>query len=142
VVPVSVKVVNVNKAPVAQARKLSGGVSGETVSLDASLSKDADGEQLTYKWEQTDGPAVSLSSDNEPSVTFQAPDTKSNVTLSFKVTVTDTHGATASHDVQVEVTPAKEQGGCSSTGNSSGGAMLLALLGGLFLSRRRFTLRA
>jgi len=142
VVSVSVKVLNVNKAPAAQARKLSGGISGETVSLDASLSKDPDGEQLTYKWEQTAGPSVSLSSDKEPSVTFQAPVTAVNVTLTFKVTVTDTNGASASQEVQVEVTPAKEEGGCASTGNSSGGAMLLALLAGVFLSRRRLTLRA
>jgi MYXO-CTERM domain-containing protein len=141
-VSVSVMVKNVNKAPVAQARKLSGGVSGETISLDASLSKDEDGEQLTYKWEQKGGPGVTLSSDKEPSVTFQAPVTAVNVTLTFKVTVTDTNGATASQEVQVEVTPAKEEGGCSSTGNTSGGAMLLALLAGLFLSRRRLTLRA
>ncbi|HYI03088.1 myxosortase-dependent M36 family metallopeptidase [Hyalangium sp.] len=142
VVPVSVKVLNQNKAPAAQARKLSGSVSGETVALDASLSTDPDGEKLTYKWEQTDGPSVMLSSDNEPSVTFQAPDTKSNVTLTFKVTVTDAHGASASQEVQVEVTPAEEEGGCSSTGTSSGGAMLIALLAGLMFSRRRITLRA
>ncbi len=145
VVAVSVKVLNVNKAPAAQARKLSGGKSGESITLDASLSKDPDGEQLTYKWEQTDGPSVSLSSDREPSVTFQAPTTKTNVTLTFKVTVTDTHGLSASQEVQVEVTGVtaeEEGGGCASTGTSSGGAMLLALLAGVLLSRRRITLRA
>ncbi|MFL5343255.1 MAG: myxosortase-dependent M36 family metallopeptidase [Hyalangium sp.] len=144
-VTVSVKVLNVNKAPAAQARHVAGGVSGETVTLDALGSTDPDGEKLTYKWEQTDGPEVSLSSATEPTVTFQAPSTTSNVTLAFKVTVTDTHGATASQTVNVEVTPAKDTGnsggGCTTTGNSGGGAMLLALLAGVALSRRRLALR-
>jgi uncharacterized protein (TIGR03382 family) len=145
VLSVSVKVLNVNKAPAAQARKLGNSASGETVTLDASLSKDMDGEQLTYKWEQTNGPAVTLSSDKEPTVTFKAPTTTTNVTLTFKVTVTDTHGASASQEVQVEVTGVKDEnegGGCASTGTSSGSAMLLALLAGVLLSRRRITLRA
>ncbi|KFE62096.1 myxosortase-dependent M36 family metallopeptidase [Hyalangium minutum] len=142
VVSVSIKVVNVNKAPVADARKLAGGEGKQSVTLDASLSSDADGDKLTYKWEQTAGETVSLSSDKEPSVTFTAPDVKSNTTLTFKVTVTDSHGASSTKEVQVEITPAKSEGGCASTGNSSGGAMLLAALAGLFLSRRRFTLRA
>jgi hypothetical protein len=145
VLSVSVKVLNVNKQPAAQARKLGNSASGETVTLDASLSKDLDGEQLTYKWEQTDGPAVTLSSDKEPTVTFQAPTTTTNMTLTFKVTVTDTHGASASQEVQVEVTGVKDEnegGGCASTGTSSGSAMLLALLAGVLLSRRRITLRA
>ena len=145
-ITVSVKVLNVNKAPTAQARKLSGAASGETFTLDASLSSDPDGERLTYKWEQTDGPSVTLSSDSEPSVTFQAPTTTTNLTLTFKVTVTDSHGATASQEVQVEVAGVEEKkeddGGCASTGNSSGGAMLLALLAGVLLTRRRITLRA
>ena len=50
----------------------------------ASPPTDPDGEKLTYKWEQTEGPEVSLSSNTEPSVTFQAPDTKSNVTLDLQ----------------------------------------------------------
>jgi len=43
--------------------------------------------------------------------------------------------------VSVVVTPAKDSGGCSSTGNASGGAMLVALLAGLAISRRRVTLQ-
>ncbi len=140
-ITVSVKVLNVNKAPVAQARLVAGGTSGETVTLDALGSADPDGEKLTYKWEQTDGPGVSLSSDTEPTVTFTAPSTKTNITLGFKVTVTDSHGASASETVSVGVTAPKDQGGCASTGSSSGGAMLIALLAGVALSRRRITLR-
>jgi large repetitive protein len=146
-VAVSVKVANVNKAPVALARHVAGSTSGETVTLDALGSTDADGEKLTYTWEQTDGPEVSLSSTTEATVTFEAPSTTSNVTLAFKVTVTDAHGASASQTVSVEVAPAKadgsgsSDGGCASTGSSSGGAMLLALLAGVALSRRRITLR-
>jgi uncharacterized protein (TIGR03382 family) len=145
VASVTVKVVNVNKVPAAQARKLGGSASGEIITLDASLSRDPDGEQLTYKWEQTDGPAVTLSSDKEPTVTFQAPTTTTNVTLTFKVTVTDTHGASATQEVQVEVTGVKDEnegGGCASTGTGSGSAMLLALLAGVLLSRRRIAVRA
>ncbi|WP_224245252.1 myxosortase-dependent M36 family metallopeptidase [Hyalangium gracile] len=146
VVPVSVKVKNVNKAPAAQARHVAGDTAGQTVTLDALGSTDPDGERLSYKWEQTDGPEVSLSTTNQATVTFQAPDTDSNVTLAFKVTVTDASGASASQTVSVEIKPAAKDdddgdGGCSSTGSSSGGAMLLALLAGVALSRRRITLR-
>ncbi|MBN1208153.1 MAG: myxosortase-dependent M36 family metallopeptidase [Myxococcaceae bacterium] len=135
VVPVTVKVLNVNKAPTALARKVSGSVSGETITLDALGSKDPDGDALSYKWEQTAGPQVSLSSTAEATVTFQAPETEANAQLSFKLTVTDAKGATAEQTLEVEVTP-KPDGGCSSTGSSSG-AMLLALLAGVLLSRRR-----
>jgi uncharacterized protein (TIGR03382 family) len=118
-------------------------MSGETVTLDGFASTDSDGEELTYKWEQTDGPEVSLSSGTDASVTFEAPSTTSNVTLTFKLTVTDSHGTATSQTVDVEVTPLKTEskgGGCASTGSSSGGAMLLALLAGVALSRRRITL--
>jgi uncharacterized protein (TIGR03382 family) len=143
VVSVIVKVLNVNKGPTAQPRHVSGGVSGETVTLDALGSKDPDGDALTYKWEQTAGPEVSLSSTTEATVTFKAPDTTSNTQLTFKLTVTDAKGGTAQQTVNVEVTPAPQkpdEGGCSSTGSSSG-AMLLALLAGVLLSRRRVMVR-
>jgi hypothetical protein len=147
---VFVRVLNVNKAPVPQPRKLAGEVSAETVTLDAATSRDPDGEVLTYKWEQTEGPTVTLSSTTEPTVTFTAPDVQADTKLVFKVTVTDPSGATASQTVEMMVKPKPavpqqpvnpDEGGCASTGSSSGGVMLLALLAGVLLSRRRGFLR-
>jgi uncharacterized protein (TIGR03382 family) len=135
-------VINVNKPPVAAARHVAGDTSGQPITLDSVGSSDPDGEMLTYKWEQTDGPSVTLSSSSDPTVSFTAPTTDKTVTLGFKLTVTDGHGASASKTLSVDINPAKDEGGCSSTGNASGGAMLIALLAGVALSRRRITLRA
>ncbi len=139
-VPVSLKVLHVNKAPRSVPRKTAGGISERQVTLDASGSTDPDGDALTYQWEQVKGPSVQLSSATAESVTFQAPKTESSSTsLEFKLTVTDAHGATASANVEVLVfaDSVSDSGGCSSSGASSGGWMLLALVAGVLLTRRR-----
>jgi len=53
---------------------------------------DADGDTLTYSWEQTDGPAMTLSSTTSDSVTFTAPNDPNSAdgfSLEFKVKVSD-----------------------------------------------------
>lgn len=61
------------------------------VSLDASMSSDADNDPLNFEWQQTMGQAVSLSDVTSPAPTFSAPSVSSNTTLTFMVTVNDGH---------------------------------------------------
>lgn len=64
---------------------------GEVVTLDGSASSDIDNDVLTFLWEQTAGPAVTLSSSTDPIVTFIAPNDAypNGVTRTFKLTVSD-----------------------------------------------------
>ncbi|SEN01298.1 Myxococcales GC_trans_RRR domain-containing protein [Stigmatella aurantiaca] len=140
-VPVTVTVLNVNKAPVAHARKQPSDLNASSLTLEASSSIDPDGDALTYRWEQVAGPQVTLSSTTAPTVSFDVPETESATQLQFKLTVTDPSGASGSDVVEVLVLGDKkdedDSSGCSSTGDSAGSLMVLSLLAGVLLSRRR-----
>ncbi|QSQ15391.1 myxosortase-dependent M36 family metallopeptidase [Myxococcus landrumensis] len=124
-----------NREPVAQARII---VNGDQTSmtLDGSASSDADGDALTYKWEQTGGPRVTLNEANKAVISVDVPDLDGgSATFTFKLTVTDSKNASHSATAQATASPA-EEGGCSSTGSGAPmGMMALALLS--LLHRRR-----
>ncbi|WP_275900366.1 myxosortase-dependent M36 family metallopeptidase [Pyxidicoccus trucidator] len=127
-----------NVVPVAKARII---LSGDQTSmtLDGSASSDPDGDAITYKWEQTGGPSVTLGSANQAVLSVDVPELDDDsATFSFKLTVTDARGG--SHSVTVETTATPDTGGgCSSTGAGAPVGMLgLALLS--LLRRRRNTL--
>ncbi|HEX5752697.1 MAG TPA: myxosortase-dependent M36 family metallopeptidase [Archangium sp.] len=125
-----------NQAPVARARILLSG-SQESMTLDGSASSDGEGDALTYRWEQINGPSVQFSNANQAVLNVDVPATG---TYSFRLTVTDARGA--SHNATVEATATlststPEPGGCSSTGTGAPASVLgLALLG--LLRRRRW----
>ncbi len=75
---------------------------GASVTLRGTGSTDPDGDTLTYKWTQTAGPSVTISSTTAVSPTFAAPSTLT--TLTFRLTVTDSRGATSTDDVTIRVT--------------------------------------
>ena len=75
-----------------------------TVTL-AGSGSDADGSIARYQWTQTVGPTVSLANANQASASFVAPAGDASVTLTFRLTVTDDDGATASDEVSVTVQP-------------------------------------
>ena len=75
---------------------------GSVVMLMGSGS-DPDGEIVSYQWAQTGGPTVSLSVTDQALSSFTAPDVDMPVTLTFRLTVTDDDGATASDEVSVTV---------------------------------------
>ena len=77
---------------------------GSTVTLTGSGS-DADGSIVRYQWTQTAEVTVSLSTANQASASFVAPAGDASVTLTFRLTVTDDDGATASDEVSVTVQP-------------------------------------
>ncbi len=81
----------VNNAPVADAGPDQTVDEGVTVTLDGSNSWDPeDGSELSYLWEQTVGPSVTLSDPTAVQPTFTAPDVgPGGISLTFQLTVTD-----------------------------------------------------
>ncbi len=122
-VSVTVTDVPANQPPVATVTESNiTAVETESVTLDASQSSDPDGDTLSFNWEQTNSPAVSLTDSNAAVVTFIAPDVTAATELTFTVTVTDTVGN--SDTVNVSVTVDNSNGG----GGGSFGIMFLAIL--------------
>ena len=75
---------------------------GATVTLSGTAT-DADPEDdLTYSWNQTSGPSVSLSNGTAPSPTFTAPAVTEQTDLVFELTVSDGTGS-ASDTVTITV---------------------------------------
>ena len=103
---VTVTVNAANRPPVADAGVNQTVDAGDSVTLDGSGSSDPDGTIAVYLWAQTTGPTVSLSTDDQVSTSFVAPNVNMPTTLVFRLTVTDDDGATASHDVTVTVNAA------------------------------------
>ena len=93
-------------APVANAGPDRTARVGSTVTL-TGTGTDANGDPLTYQWTQTGGsPTVALANGSTAQATFKAPSVpsgKSSVSLTFTLTVTDSHGATGIDAVVVKV---------------------------------------
>ncbi|VFJ12609.1 PKD domain-containing protein [Candidatus Nitrosocosmicus franklandus] len=81
--------------------------SGEFVTLDGRDSFDPDpGDSIaSYRWDQVSGPPVSLSGANSPIASFTAPTVDRDTSLSFSLTVADTHGASTSEAETIIVNP-------------------------------------
>lgn len=73
------------------------------VVLDGTASLDPDGAIVAYSWSQLAGPSVVLSDTSTPSPSFFAPDSISDATLVFRLTVTDNAGASTSATTTVAV---------------------------------------
>ena len=93
-----------NRSPSADAGPDQTVDAGNTVTLDGSGS-DTDGSIARYQWTQTVGPTVSLANASQASTSFTAPESDAAATLTFRLTVTDDDGATASDEVSVTVQP-------------------------------------
>lgn len=96
-----------NQPPIADAGNNQSVTSGETVTLNATGSRDSDGQIVSYEFQQVDGPAVSLQHPETATPQFSAPDVGEKTMLSFELTVTDSDGAGATGTVYVIVQPAE-----------------------------------
>ncbi|HEX6396755.1 MAG TPA: PKD domain-containing protein, partial [Steroidobacteraceae bacterium] len=90
-----------NRAPVSNAGADQSANKAAAVTLDGSASTDADGNALSYRWTQTSGPPVSLSSGTASKPTFTAPATSG--TLVFSLVVNDGRTDSTADTVQVTV---------------------------------------
>ena len=78
-----------NDPPTAQAGDGFAVSEGDRVTLDATGSRDPDGDALTYAWRQNGGPQVVLSDPNSAQPTFPAPEADLPTRLTFEVEVSD-----------------------------------------------------
>ena len=93
---------------------------GDQVTLDASMSADAENDPLTFGWSQTAGPDAMLSDPANVKPTFTAPQVAADTVLTFTVAVNDgLLSDTSSVDVLVRDVPGS--GGAGGTGGGSGG---------------------
>jgi hypothetical protein len=91
-----------NRTPVSNAGNDQSVSKGTAVTLDGSGSSDADGNALSYRWTQTGGATVSLSSGTASRPTFNAPPISG--TLTFSLIVNDGKADSAADTVQIAVT--------------------------------------
>ncbi len=75
-----------------------------TVSIDASATTDAEGDDMVFLWLQTAGTPVSLSGENEAVLSFDAPSISSPETLTFRLIVSDGNNIPDA-DINVNVVP-------------------------------------
>jgi MYXO-CTERM domain-containing protein len=85
-----VRVLNINRPPVASAGAAQSVAEGAAVTLDGTASSDPDaGTTLAYAWTQVAGPVVTLSGASAASASFTAPAVLSDASLVFQLTVSD-----------------------------------------------------
>jgi endonuclease/exonuclease/phosphatase family metal-dependent hydrolase len=104
--PVIAKIIYTTKtttSPVAYAGADQTASIGSVVTLSADQSYDPNGTIVSYLWEQTAGPAVSLSGASSSQATFTVPEVQRTTTWTFKLTVTDNDGETGMDYVNVTV---------------------------------------
>ena len=92
-----------NQPPNAQAGPDQTVAGGDKVRLRGS-ALDLDGTVQTYRWEQVDGPAVSLSNAGQALASFVAPEAATgSLVLTFRLTAVDDRDATATDDMVVTI---------------------------------------
>ena len=75
------------------------------ITLYGTNSRDGDGSITSYRWVQTAGATVSLSSGNIATPIFTAPTLTSNELLTFELAITDDAGNTATDTISILVVP-------------------------------------
>ncbi|QSQ16426.1 myxosortase-dependent M36 family metallopeptidase [Myxococcus landrumensis] len=105
---VQIQVNNVNRAPVALARVKDGGPTtvderSGSITLDASGSTDADGEELEFAWTQTAGPAVELDDASSATPTFAVPDVTADTQFTFALVANDGIASSAKSTITITV---------------------------------------
>ncbi|MGQ8365328.1 PKD domain-containing protein [Glaciecola sp. 1036] len=73
-----------------------------TVTISATAS-DSDGSIVSYAWTQISGFSINISNANTASLQFNAPDVTGNLTLEFRITVTDNDGSSSSDTIVITI---------------------------------------
>jgi len=94
-----------NTPPVANAGPDQTVTGGFNITLNGTGSSDAEGPIASYLWQQTSGPAVTLTGATTATPSFSAPKVTTSTVLTFNLTVTDGSGATSTDSVAVTVNP-------------------------------------
>ncbi|MDP1826446.1 MAG: M36 family metallopeptidase [Archangium sp.] len=129
----TVTVRNVNRRPEVLAGGSTTVVSGATATLEAT-GTDADGDPLTYLWQQQGDATVTIAEASAVSTTFVAPEVKVPELISFRVIALDADTSSEPAFIGITVTPKPSSCGCTSV------EPLLAF-GLLLFFRRRRTMR-
>ncbi|MEN6609140.1 MAG: PKD domain-containing protein, partial [Bryobacteraceae bacterium] len=90
-----------NDAPIADAGVDQLGVGAGQIALDGSESYDPDGDPITYTWEQTGGPTVSITGGNTAQMSFTG---AAGSSYTFRLIVKDDQGGVGRDSVRVVVT--------------------------------------
>ncbi len=98
-----------NNPPVIVLDYMSSAQSGQTVTLNAAGSFDANGDALTYSW-STNNPSITLSSLNGASTSFVAPVVTAATIISVSIALSDGI-ATSNRTVSITISPAQSGGG-------------------------------
>lgn len=111
---VTVLVVNVPSAPVANAGGSQMANEAANVVLDGSASSDPDDDPITFAWTQVAGPAVVLQDPSGPHPSFAAPFVSSTgATLVFQLEVSDPYGGSDTDEVTVNILNINDPPNCS-----------------------------
>ncbi|MBV2129412.1 choice-of-anchor B family protein [Arsukibacterium indicum] len=113
-----------NSAPVVSVGENRQVNAGQSVSLTA-VATDAEGDSISYQWQQQSGPGVTLQNADNSTVNFIAPASSSQLVLS--VTSTDARGAAATASITLTVVASPPPPPPTATG-SSGGSMSIGIL--------------
>jgi hypothetical protein len=92
-----------NVAPIANAGSDQSVSGGAVVALDGSGSTDPDGTIVSYAWQQTSGPSITLTGSTTATPGFTAPVVSTDTVITLQLTVTDNGGKTGSDTVSVTV---------------------------------------
>lgn len=103
-----------------------------------STSSDPDNDEMTYTWKQTAGTQITLPH-NTQQLKFTAPQVTHNETLTFALTVTDSFGLTASHEININVAAPASRPNNDSGSSGSFGLFSIGVLA-LLIRLRRFQL--
>ncbi len=105
-----------NDAPTALAGRNRAVESGDAVTL-AGGGTDPEGEALTYRWEQRDGPAVDVADATSAVASFTAPPVDARTALTFRLTVSDPHGARSRVSIRINVRPRRNAAPVANAGS-------------------------
>jgi hypothetical protein len=90
-----------NRSPLINVARQTTVTEGELIRVDASLTTDAEGDALTFRWTQIGGIPIALDENTSPLLSFNAPQIDGNESLLFRLDVFD---GRATSTVNVTVT--------------------------------------